>query len=193
MAISRVTAVWSGFMGSPGYTNFFFDAFGGGDQVDLEVARVRSFFDAMQLRLPADVSIQVSPEAAILDEVTGELIGYANAGTTPSPVNGSAAGAYSAPSGGIVSWQTDTVAKGRRLRGRTFVVPLSNGAYEDNGTLSLEAIGDLTDGAESIIGDGTGPELVIWSRPDGSVAGSIGAVTGFRVPDLAAVLRSRRD
>lgn len=193
MAIARITAVWSGFTGAPGYTNFFFDAFGSGDLVDAETARVRAFFNALTLNLPADVDINVQGEAAILDEVTGELIGYANATTQPAVVAGVATGGYSAPSGATIGWQTEAVAKGRRLRGRTFIVPLSNGSYEANGTLTPGTIQALNAAANALIGDGSGPQLVIWSRPVAGAGGSIGAVTGHRVPDLAAVLRSRRD
>lgn len=193
MAISRVTAVWTGFTGAPGYTNFFFDAFGAGDEVNAEVNRVFTFFNGIISLLPEDVTIQVQPEAAILDEASGALISYANADTTPTANNGIASGSYSAPSGALVSWQTDAVARGRRLRGRTFLVPLANSAYEDDGTLASGTVNTINNAAGNLMGDGTGPALVIWSRPRDGAGGSIGTVTDHRVPDMAAVLRSRRD
>lgn len=193
MAISRITAVWQGFPGAPGYSSFFFDAFGGGDLVDAEHARVRSFFLALQTILPSGLTVTVNPEAEVLDETTGELLGYSNVTEPSNQVNGAATGAYSGPAGAAVTWNTDTVAKGRRLRGRTFVVPLANSAYDSQGTLATSAITDLNEGAEDLIGDGSGPQLVIWSRPAASVAGSIGPVTSHRVADKVAVLRSRRD
>lgn len=193
MAITRITAVWTGFQGGPGYTNFFFNAFGGGDVVDLEAARVFTFFARLQSILPSDVNVEVMQEAAILDEATGALIDYAQASDSPGDINGQAAGAYSAPSGAAITWNTAAIARGRRLRGRTFVVPLSNGAYEADGTLASAAIGDLNNAAEGLIGDGAGPEAVIWSRPRDGAGGTIGAITGYRVADQAAVLRSRRD
>lgn len=193
MAIARVTAVWSGFTGAPGYSNFFFNAFGGGDVVDLEVARVRTFFAAINATLPSVARIDVQAEVAILDEVTGDLIGYSTADTAPAQVIGTGTGAYSAPSGATVEWQTDAVAKGRRLRGRTFLVPLANTAYEANGTLSTVALTTIGNAAAGMVGDGTGPQFVIWSRPVVGSGGSIGSVIGSRVPDKAAVLRSRRD
>lgn len=193
MAITRVTAVWSGFTGAPGYTNFFFDAFGVGDEVDLETDRVRDFFQTVREALPNDVIVQVQQEAAIIDETTGELMGYSQATTPPQPVVGYSTAAYSAPSGACVTWNTETIARGRRLRGRTFVVPLSSGAYDAQGTLTNEAQGFLNGGANALIGDGSGPQMVIWSRPRGGVGGSIGPVTSHRVADKVAILRSRRD
>lgn len=193
MAISRVTAVWSGFSGAPGYTNFFFDAFGGGDVVDLEVDRVHAFFQAIREALPTGVVVQVQQEAAIIDEATGELQSYAQS-TDPAPeVLGYSTDAYSAPSGACVTWNTEAIARGRRLRGRTFIVPLGSDAYDAQGNLTNQAIGFLNAGATALIGDGSGPQMVIWSRPRAGVGGSIGAVTSHRVADKAAVLRSRRD
>lgn len=193
MAITRVTAVWTGFSGAPGYTNFFFNAFGGGDLVDLEVARVRSFFDALTLLLPSDVSIQVQQEASIIDEASGELISYALASDAPPVVNGTQDTPYSAPSGAAITWNTDTVARGRRLRGRTFIVPITGAGYEADGTLGPNALGYLNTAALALLGDGSGPGLVIWSRPRDGAGGTIGAVTSHRVADRAAILRSRRD
>lgn len=193
MAITRVTAVWSGFTGAPGYTNFFFDAFGVGDEVDLEVGRVRAFFQAVRETLPNDVLIQVQQEAAIIDETSGELMGYSQSTTPPQSVVGYSTAAYSAPSGACVTWNTEAIARGRRLRGRTFVVPLSSGSYDAAGTLTPQSQQFLNAGATALIGDGTGPQMVIWSRPRDGVGGSIGAVTSHRVADKVAILRSRRD
>lgn len=193
MTISRVTAIWTGFTGAPGYTNFFFRAFGGGDAVDLEVARVRAFFAPLQVRLPNTVRIAVQQEAAILDEATGDLIDYAQATTAPTAVAGSSTDSYSAPAGAAVTWNTNGIARGRRLRGRTFLVPLAGGAYQNDGTLASATITDINTGAAALIGNGTGPEAVIWSRPRDGQGGTIAAISSHRVADQVAILRSRRD
>lgn len=193
MAISRITAVWSGFTGAPGYTSFHFAAFGGGDVMDAEVARVRAFFSQLNPILPSSVRVQVQQETEVIDETTGVLIDYGAASDPVTVVEGNGGNSYSAPSGGLVSWNTGTVVNGRRLRGRTFVVPLATAAYQEDGTLTPVAVAALEDAAEALIGDGSGPQLVVWSRPNNGGAGATGVVTGYRVPDLAAVLRSRRD
>lgn len=193
MAISRITAVWTGFSGAPGYTNFFFGAFGGGDVVDLEVARVEAFFENVASALPTDVTITVQQEAAILDETTGELLNYTLASAAPMPIEGTGSGGYAAPSGASIAWNTDTVARGRRLRGRTFIVPLRGSAYEDDGTLTPSTLIALNNAAESLIGDGSGPALEIWSRPRGGEGGTTGPVVSHRVADTVSILRSRRD
>lgn len=193
MTITRVTAVWSGFSGAPGYTNFFFDSFGTGDEVDLEVARVEAFFTPLAAELPNDLTVTVQGEAAFVDETTGELLDYAQATGGNQQVEGTASGGYAAPVGAAVTWNTETVARGRRLRGRTFIVPMRSSAYEDDGTLTLSALANLNNAAAALIGDGSGPTAVIWSRPRAGAGGSIGPITSARVADKVAVLRSRRD
>lgn len=193
MTIARVTLQWTGFSGAPGYTNFYFDAFGAGDEVDLEVDRVFAFADGIRPALPSVARLEVSPEVAFLDETTGDLQSYATATTPPGAIVGSVTGSYSAPTGASITWNTPAIAKGRRLRGRTFVVPLGGTMYDASGTLATTAVNFLTAAANALIGDGTGPQAVIWSRPVNGAGGTIGAIDGFRVPDRAAVLRSRRD
>lgn len=193
MAIARVTTVWNGFTGAPGYTNHFFDSFGAGDQVNLEVDRVRDFFIAASEVMPDVVMLTVSPEVAFLDEVSGDLIGYAQYDGEYLNIAGKASGSYAAPSGALVQWNTDTIAKGRRLRGRTFIVPMASNQYQQDGTLSNDAISDLNAAGAALIGDGDGPQAVLWSRPVNGSGGSIGPITSFRVPDRVSVLRSRRD
>lgn len=193
MAIHRVVARWTGFIGAPGYTNFFFqEAVPGGDAQD-NVDRVRAFF--LELNndfLPSDVTIDIQPDIAVIDEATGALTGYALA-DVGTPIEGQVPGAYSAPSGGLISWRTNTIAKGRRLRGRTFIVPLVNTAYDAQGSLSSTAIGSLNDAAEALAGDAFSSTFGIWSRPVDGAGGTFGEVTSWSVPDMAAVLRSRRD
>ncbi len=193
MAITRVTAEWSGFSGAPGYSNFYFAAFGSGDAVDLEVARVRALFNAIPTYIPSGVSVRVLQEAAILDESSGELLGYSQATTQPSQVTGTGIGSWSAASGAVLTWNTETIARGRRLRGRTFLVPLAVAAYDTSGTLAQAFMTAATTGANALIGDGTGPTAVIWSRPRGGAGGSAGPITSSRVADRVSVLRSRRD
>lgn len=193
MAIIRITALWTGFTGAPGYTNLFFDAFGGGDIVDAEYDRAIQFFGALTSILPEDVSIQVQQEAAIIEETTGELLDYRQATDPAGAWTGDATGGYSAPSGASITWNTSGIARGRRLRGRTFIVPLANSAYEDNGTLTSGAINSMTNAGNQLLDSSEGATAVIWSRPRGGSGGVAFPINGFRVADKAAVLRSRRD
>lgn len=203
MDIMRVTARWTGFSGAPGYSNFFFtlDAgfIDGGFMGDAAVSaattaasRVADAFDAIDSLLPAAVRIGQDPEVAVIDSDTGEITGLI-AREPVTAVTGSASGSYSAASGAVVNWLTADYRGGRRIRGRTFMVPLAGSAYESDGTLSSGARNLLTTFGNSIIGDAGGPEFGVWSRPVGGSGGVFATATSASVPDMAAVLRSRRD
>lgn len=193
MAIHRVTAVWTGFTGGPGYTSFYFSPFTGGGDAAAARGRVRAFFAAMSQQIATSSLITVSPTIEVVDESTGELQGYIDDETEVSPVPGASSGSYVGSAGGVVSWNTNTVVGGRRVRGRTFVVPMRTNAFDGDGTLAPSTITAMRDGADALLEAEFEQELVIWSRPRAGSPGVIAPVTGYRIPDMAAVLRSRRD
>lgn len=193
MPISRVTAQWSGFPGAPGYSNFHFQASTGTPDSQADVDLVREFFDELRGLLPVGVNVLVQPTVEILDDATGALVDYETVATPPLVVAGASSGTYSSPSGAVINWLTSSVVGGRRLRGRTFIVPLGSAAYQNDGTLSSSALTTLNAAAAILSAAGFSSGFGILSRPVGGGAISFGEVTGHRVPDLAAVLRSRRD
>lgn len=193
MTISRVTALWTGFNGAPGYTNFFFATAADASVADSLTAAVRTFFGDLTSMLPDSVTINVSGEVALIDEGSGVLESYVNANAEPTSVTGAQPGAFSAPSGAVVNWNTDTVNRGRRVRGRTFLVPLSNAVYQSDGTISNSYLPDLREAAATLMTNTVGTPLVVWSRPRDGSGGVSAIVTSAGVPDMAAVLRSRRD
>lgn len=193
MTIARVTAVWTGFSGAPGYSNFFFEVAGDVGEQTGAPEIVRGAFATMFSILPNNVTITVSPTVEYVDEATGQLVDYAEADEAPDPIEGTDTGIYSAPSGAVIGWNTGTVRNGRRVRGRTFLVPLGEGAYESDGSLQETALVRLRNfGSRMITTDGQATGFVVWGRP-GATPGVVAPVTSYRVPDMAAVLRSRRD
>jgi hypothetical protein len=90
-----------------------------------------------------------------------------------------------------VDWITDTITNRRRLRGRTFLVPIAGNAYQTNGTLYDSARTALQTAATAFVA-AQSTSFVIYHRGTGS-DGSNGLVTSAFVPDMIAVLRSRRD
>lgn len=194
MDMLRVQALWTGFQGAPGYSSFYF-AGGGGliSDAGQVVSRVRDALEHLEAPLPTGVSIQISGTVEVIDSDSGQLVGYQDV-DQPDPVVGDAAGtSYSAPSGAVVNWLTDDVRFGRRIRGRTFVVPLSSSAYQADGTLTNGALSSLNDFASAMRGWDFDSEFGVFSRPRGGSGGVFATCTGHRVPDMVAVLRSRRD
>jgi hypothetical protein len=76
---------------------------------------------------------------------------------------------------------------GRQIRGKTFVVPIISSAYFSDGTLDGATVTGLLGPANTFLA--TTPHLAIYSRR----ASASATVTSAAVPDMAAVLRSRRD
>jgi|SRR5664279_812320 len=192
MTIQRVRVVMNNWPGAPGYINFYENS----DVVSHEPYRV--FFDAIKALVPIGLTFQVPGIGDILSEETGNIIGSYSF-TTPALVTGTGNATYPNGVGACVDWLTAGVVAGRRVMGRTFLVPLTNVAYDTNGTLTPTALTTLQNAALAL-STALGADFVIWSRPfeggPGGVpaarAGSVHAVVSAKVPDLAAQLRSRR-
>lgn len=193
MAIMRVTLQWTGFDGAPGYTNLYFGAGGGFiSDVGQVLDRIDSALEDVISVFPAGLRIGVNSEVAFLDESTGVVTSFEDDGTIRGWTSNNA-GPYSATSGAVIIWRTDDVRNGRRIAGRTFMVPLAGSSYESDGTLSVSARQQLLDFGNALAAWDLDSELMVWSRPVNGSGGVGATVTSVQVPDMAAVLRSRRD
>jgi hypothetical protein len=91
----------------------------------------------------------------------------------------------------------------RRVRGRTFIVPIGGASLAGDGTLDATKQGNIQSAANTLVASAAATvQLVIWSRPfpgdpnnGGSFArdGSSHPVKSALVRDKVAMLRSRRD
>jgi len=204
----KITAAWSGFVGSPGYSNFYFNGPGDGfwstDNSDACADKVEAFFSGVAGLLPPAVRVSVKGEAEIVDPVDGRLIGFHSTGSRGTVMGSAQASGYSAASGVVVTWRTNGVVANRRARGRTFLVPAANTAYDLDGTLQSNTVNTLQTAANALLAPFTEISLGVWARPHearvnkaGTViparTGSWHAVTSASIPDKTAVLRSRRD
>jgi hypothetical protein len=193
MTMYKTTAKWSGFNGAPGYTNFYFQGTGDGASAQAAADKAHGFFDRVKAIIPTGVTIHVEEEVELVDEVTGMMESVQNV-TMPPEVPGMGGANYSGASGACITWLTGGVRNGRRVRGRTFLVPLHVGSYDTDGTLGSITSGIIRDAA-AYLADPAGPQLIVWSRPSvsGAADGIGNWVTSYRVVDKAAVLTSRRD
>ena len=112
--------------------------------------------------------------------------------TAPLPVTGVDTGVYAAVAGACVTWLTQGVLAGKRVRGRTFLVPMGAGGLQNDGTLSTAEVSAINTAASNLIA--AAPEFTIWRRPTSKAAadGSSHPVLAFRVQDKTAFLTSRR-
>jgi len=196
MTIQRVRCVWQNWPGQPGYTNLY-------TSISLaSVAPIVTFFDAIKTLIPTGLTVTVPGSGDLVAEATGIIQGVWTA-TGAGVVTGTASGPYAGPAGAMVQWLTGGIVAGRRVMGKTFLVPLTNTVYDTNGTLSsgtLTTIGSAAAALQAAMG----PTLVVWSRPfepdpnrvppdtRPPRAGSMSPVVGSRVPDVAVIMKSRR-
>ena len=196
--MAKVTINWSGLPGGPGYTNLYFQDISGPtnvDQtlVDSAVSKTDAWLGVFRASLPNSITTGVSATVEAVDETTGALVGFWT-GTPATAAVGTGGASYAAPTGAVVSWYTSTVRNGRRIRGRTFMVPLANSAFEADGSLVASKITAWNTATNTLIATGASAELGVWSRPSspGGSDGDWALVTSFRIPDMAAILTSRR-
>lgn len=187
MAYTRITALWNGATGLPGYSRFKFVGDLDSGQCAAAAGRVRTFFFNCAGYLPAAINISFSEAAQIFDiegRLTSELT-Y----TPPALVQGTVSGSFASPAGAVVNWTTGGVQAGRKTRGRTFLVPLASTAFGAAGAPASGTIAAIN-AAANILAGGT-PAMAVHSSKPGAYA--LTSINGGSVPARASVLRSRRD
>jgi len=155
------------------------------------IPSVRAFWDACKGFLPSDVTIQVENTGDELDSVTGALV---NEFTTAAvaPVTGTSSAVYAAAVGALANWKTSVVVAGSRLRGKTFIVPVTAGFFTTAGALTLECTATIETAGGTLIADQSS-SFVVWHRPVNGAGGNYALVASVTAPTTASVLRSRRD
>jgi hypothetical protein len=186
-SLFKITALWQNWPGAPGYTNFYVLEAG---PITTATDGIRAFFDAIKGVIPSGITITVQPSGDQINDTNGNITGAWSVDPAPAVVTGSAAGTYAGNAGGVVSWRTNGVVANRRVRGRSFLVPLASTVYDTNG-LTSAAIATLQGAASGLV-TAVSPNLAVWSRPTQLRSGSSHPVTSATVPDLSASLRSRR-
>jgi hypothetical protein len=159
------------------------------------VDRVYNFFNTIKGKFPNIVQFQVQPDVELISPSNGELNNVHSGGAKTTITGAAASGNFSGTTGAVITWRTGGVRNGRRVRGRTFLVPTSSILYDVDGTLNATSITDLQTAANALLATPTGGlQMGVWSRPSGIGAtdGGFHPILSASVPDMAAVLRSRR-
>lgn len=182
-------ANWTGGRIGQGVTVFHFEE--GNDLFDAnDVATAfRSWFNGMKTFIPDDVTITFPTELKKINPVTGDATEVRTV-TPQAPVVGTDSIVFAAPAGRIVKWQTNAFNAGRRLVGRTFLVP-SSGCFTTSGSVSSSAITQDATHHSDLINDLAAADalLVIWSRKNGTT----GVVASGATQERPTTLRSRND
>jgi hypothetical protein len=191
---------WQGFVGGPGYSVFHFRDFS--TPADTEpnsqdaADRVDKFATDLKPLLPPAINLQTDPTVDILEDTTGQLLGSHTAVVQAPHVGTSTGTNYASALGMIINWRTNDVRNGKRVRGRTFLVPVASANFDATGTLQPSGIITVAATAATNMLDAAlkSCDLAIYSRPGKGLSnGQAYPATTYTVPDMGAVLRSRRD
>lgn len=153
--------------------------------------RVRKLFDDLKSKFPPGTQWTFPAEGVELDTTTGDLLDF-HAITAPASVSSTATSSgYARAAGARIDWLTTAIVGGRRLRGRTFLVPMAGPNLAADGTLETASVDAIRTAAnaykDTSVFSACHPG--IWSRTHGI----LGDITSVNVPDMLTVLRSRRD
>lgn len=197
--LHRVRVTWTGIPTGNGVSTFYCDSV-----AIPNLAALRAGLANLVTMLPTGVTLTIANQGDSISDDDGVLQGSWSTAAQAAIV-GTGAGSYAAPVGACVNWQTDGFHNNRRLRGRTFFVPLISGFFGNNGALVAGAIPNLQGVVNAVVGTSS-PKWMVWGRPrkplnpDGTpIAGSTAtggtssAITAGQVPTKAMVLTSRRD
>lgn len=208
VSVFKVRATWSGFTGAPGYSNFHYSDLTTDTLRNSAGANVRAFFSALASYFMSTWTIQVGGEVTEYDMTTGDLIGSYTMSTIPTALPGTAApGAFANGAGFSVQWNTNLIHTGRRLRGRTYIVP-AMGCFDTDGTLS-SGVSAAVQAAANVLITPSSPEFVVWKRiwtkptqdmtlaeakafKQEQIGGATAPVTSHTLRDMASQLRTRK-
>lgn len=182
-------AIWSALGGGTGYSVFHADEASDATDAQEFADAIHDFFADVANVLPTDVTINFDSEVVNLSDA-GVLEAVFPV-SAPAQVTGSGSTAYSRAAGGRIDWSTGVIAGGRRLTGRTYLVPLISSAFDTDGLLTSTVQTGLQTAGDDLIAamTGAGIPLQVWSRKNASSA----VVISASAPAKGAILRSRRD
>jgi len=124
---------------------------------------LNAMFTSFCSNFPPVVHLQVEATGDTIDSSTGALVG-SWADTVHAGLIGTSGSDYSAVSGALLRWFTNTFLSGRRLRGHTFLVPISGGNYDSAGQI-IPAVIVGYDAIVAAFIAAMGTDFKMWQRP----------------------------
>jgi hypothetical protein len=195
--VSRLTVIWGGFAGAPGYSKFSFMPLPDDTARNAAGAALRTFLVAVAAYIPNGTTLDIQPMVDDLDTVSGELRASSAMTTVPTRVTSTAtSNPFAGGSGFLIRWNAGGVFNNRRIQGRTYVVP-SVSVYQADGTIGASIVSAIQTAGAALIAT-AGADLAVWNRqysnatPPVPIAGNLSSATSCSVRSMATQLRSRR-
>ena len=180
----RVRVEWNGLGGLPGVSTFYMGV------ASPNVGVIKTFYNSIRGLFPDGLTWTIPNSGDELDDATGTLTGgWTGSGGGTETANGGV-GPYAAGVGAVATWETLTISRGRRVRGRTFLAPMLGAAFDTNGTIGSTQLATLQSAASALAASGVAQG--IWQRPTATEPGLYCAINSAIVNDRVTSLRSRR-
>lgn len=198
--MNRVRVPWSGWAGQPGVSTFYLGS------TTTDMTAIKTFITAIGAFVPAPISMTIPVVGDQINDTDGKIAGAWTGSNGGNVVATGSNTAYAGSAGIVVDWLSSLIVAGRRVQGRTYFVPAASTAYQNDGTIVEATRTTITTAASALIAAYAG-EFKVFSRPfpgkDAVVGpppkpavpprvGVAAQVVAARVPDIAAVMRSRR-
>jgi hypothetical protein len=191
-SLDRGVVRLTGFPGGDGFSTFY--ATPGGSFM----SALRTFWAAMAPSMGQGITISFPSSGDTIDDTTGHLTGSWS-GSTLTDVTTPATAKYASGVGVAINWLSSAIVPigsssktAHRLRGRTFVVPVTAAAYDGDGTLLSSYLTPIQAGADALVIAGA-TFFKVWHRPAvGASDGMSGQVNAAKIHDRVAFLSSRR-
>jgi hypothetical protein len=192
MSYTTITAMFNGFTGAPGWTRMKFQGALNIADATTAAGAMRTFLASIAAYYPTGSTYSWVSTAQQYND-SRELTGEVTMTTPPANITGASGANYAGGSGTVCYWLTGVFHGGAKIKGRTYLVPLTSAAFAVDGTLATTARNTLQTAANALVA--STPSLIVSSYKNiGGVSSYVSAVAnGASVPDRAAQLRSRRD
>jgi len=140
---------------------------------------------------PNTLNFQMPGGGDVLSAEDGALHGAWAGGTSVNIIGNASDNTFSHGVGTRVVWNTGAVAAGRRVRGSTFLVPVSGGLFDTTGDISSVNRTDMQTKGTAFV-TATSGKMVVWSRPTPARPGGTATVVSCLFNGKVSWLQSRR-
>lgn len=192
--VYRYNVEWSIPNAGPSISVFHFGHVGQ-QSPKVAVDALREAIFAVRSYIPDEVTATFPPGYSELNNQTGQIVDFGSI-TPPATVTGGYTGTWAGGSGIRLVWDTNVVARGRRVRGTTFLVPMGQNAFTNSGVVAPAAITAFNTafGTYLTTAGASVTRPMIYSRPLPGEPGSGNAshIVAVNTSVRAATLRKRK-
>ena len=156
-----ITAQSTGYTGAPGWHRMKFIGSLTGAECTTVSAAMKAFYNSLLTITPAAAKMTWQQPAQVFSD-TGVLLNEVTIPTLPSQLQFTGAGGYAGGTGAVVFWNTGALNGGHKVRGRTYLVPLTSNSYDSSGLITTAAQSTINAAAAALVA--TTPGLCVNSR-----------------------------